>query len=74
MNFSIEHFAVPAGDPMSLQDGHAKTLDAKVVFDNGQTPPKFPVGLPGGVMLEIRSEMIGVESSRQDPAALFKRV
>jgi catechol 2,3-dioxygenase-like lactoylglutathione lyase family enzyme len=53
MNFSLEHLGLPARDPNALKDWYAKTLDAKVVFDNRQTPPMFLLSVPGGMMIEI---------------------
>jgi glyoxylase I family protein len=54
MNFAIEHLGLPARDPRTLRDWYVKTLGAKVVFDNGQTPPTFLLTLPaGGMMIEI---------------------
>jgi glyoxylase I family protein len=53
MTFSLEHLGLPARDPIALKDWYVKTLDAKVVFHNGQTPPMFLLTLPGGMMIEI---------------------
>jgi glyoxylase I family protein len=53
MNFSLEHLGLPARDPDALKDWYVKTLDAKVVFHNGQTPPMFLLSLPDGMMIEI---------------------
>jgi glyoxylase I family protein len=49
----VEHLGLPARDPAALKDWYAQMLGAKVVFDNGQTPPAFLLALPGGVMIEI---------------------
>ena len=53
MNFSVEHFGLPARDPAALKDWYARILGVKVVFSNNHTPPAFLLALPGGVMLEI---------------------
>jgi glyoxylase I family protein len=53
MNFSPEHLGLPARDPKILKDWYVKTLGARQVFDNGQTPPMFLIQLPGGLMIEI---------------------
>jgi catechol 2,3-dioxygenase-like lactoylglutathione lyase family enzyme len=53
MNFIVEHLGLPARDPGALKSWYVYTLDAKVVFENGQTPPAFFLSLPGGLMLEI---------------------
>ncbi len=53
MNFSLEHLGLPARDPAALKDWYVKTLDAKVRFTNGQTPPMFLLSVPGGILIEI---------------------
>jgi catechol 2,3-dioxygenase-like lactoylglutathione lyase family enzyme len=58
MNFTVEHLGLAAHNPVTLKDWYVKTLDAKVVFDNGETPPAFFLSLPGGLLLEIyRSDL-----------------
>jgi glyoxylase I family protein len=64
MNISIEHLGLPARDPIVLRDWYVKTLGAKVVFDNGQTPPMFLLSVSGGVMIEIYgSEAVSKETA-----------
>jgi glyoxylase I family protein len=53
MNFIAEHLGVAARNTVTLKDWYLRVLDAKVVFDNGQTPPAFFLSLPGGLLLEI---------------------
>ena len=53
MTFFIEHLGLSARDPRALKDWYVKVLNAKLVFDNGQTPPMFLLSLPGGIMIEI---------------------
>jgi catechol 2,3-dioxygenase-like lactoylglutathione lyase family enzyme len=53
MKFTIEHIGLPALDPTALKDWYINVLDAKLVFENGQTPPAYFLALPGGVMIEI---------------------
>jgi glyoxylase I family protein len=53
MNYSVEHIAVPATDPVALKDWYVRVLDARPVWDNGQSPPTYLIALPGGVWLEI---------------------
>jgi len=52
MNFSIEHIAVPAADPVALKNWYVLVLNARVIWDKGQSPPAFLISL-GGVWLEI---------------------
>jgi glyoxylase I family protein len=53
MNFLLEHIGLPARDPAAMNNWYVRVLGAKVVFDNGQTPPTFLLALPGGLMIEI---------------------
>ncbi|MEO5803687.1 MAG: VOC family protein [Verrucomicrobiota bacterium] len=53
MKFAIEHLGLPARDPTALKNWYEKTLDAKLIFENGQTPPAYFLQLGGGLMLEI---------------------
>jgi glyoxylase I family protein len=53
MNFSIEHLAIPAADPVGLKNWYERVLGARVVWDNGQKPATFIIALAGGAWLEI---------------------
>ncbi len=53
MNFTVEHLGLPARNPVALKDWYLRVLGAKLVFENGETPPAFFLSLPGGLMLEI---------------------
>src|SRR5579863_5880939 len=53
MKFAAEHLGLPARDPAALKDWYVKTLGAELIYDNGQTPPAFFLGLADGLMLEI---------------------
>jgi glyoxylase I family protein len=53
MKFSVEHLGLPSRDPTALKNWYEKTLDAKLIFANGQTPPAYFLQLAGGLMLEI---------------------
>jgi glyoxylase I family protein len=63
MNFTVEHLGLPAQNPVALKDWYVKTLDANVVFENGQTPPAFFLALPGGFMLEIYQSDMTLEET-----------
>jgi glyoxylase I family protein len=52
MNFSVEHIAIPAANPVALKNWYERVLDAKLVFDNGQNPPAYLVSL-GNLWIEI---------------------
>lgn len=53
MKFSAEHFGLPSRDPAALKTWYERVLGAKLIFENGQTPPAFFVELPGGLMIEF---------------------
>jgi len=53
MNFTVEHLGLAAREPVALKDWYVRMFGAKLVFDNGQTPPGFLLVMPGGFMLEI---------------------
>jgi len=53
MKYSVEHLGLPALDPAALKTWYVDVLDAKLVFDNGQTPASYLLALPGGWMIEI---------------------
>jgi glyoxylase I family protein len=52
MNFSIEHIAIPAADPVALKNWYERVLGAKPVWGNGQNPPTFLIAL-ANVWFEI---------------------
>jgi catechol 2,3-dioxygenase-like lactoylglutathione lyase family enzyme len=53
MKFSVEHLGLPSRDPTALKNWYEHALGAKLIFDNGQTPPAYFIQLGGGLMLEI---------------------
>ncbi len=53
VKFIAEHLGLPARNPRILKDWYVRVLGAKLIFDNGETPPAYFVALPGGLMLEI---------------------
>ena len=53
MNLSLEHIAIPATDVVALKNWYVRMLGARVVYDNGQSPPTFLLALPGGGGFEI---------------------
>lgn len=52
MNFSVEHIAVPANDPVALKNWYARVLDARLIWEKKENPPAFLIAL-GNVWLEI---------------------
>jgi glyoxylase I family protein len=55
MNYTVEHLGLPSLNPAELKDWYVRTLDAELVFDNGQQPPAYFLRLGGGLMIEIYS-------------------
>jgi glyoxylase I family protein len=52
MNFQLEHIGIPAKDSVALKNWYQQTLNARHLWDNGQTPPTSLLAL-GDVWLEI---------------------
>jgi glyoxylase I family protein len=52
MNFSVEHVAIPAANPAELKNWYEQVLGAKLVWENGQSPPTCLISL-GNVWFEI---------------------
>ena len=53
INFSVEHIGLPARNTVALKDWYVRALDARLRFENGQTPPAFFLTIGDGLMLEI---------------------
>ena len=53
MKFSVEHLGLPSRDPTALKNWYESVLGAKLIYENGQTPPAYFLQLGGGLMLEI---------------------
>ncbi len=74
MNFSIEHLGLPARDPVVTQDWYVRTLDGKMIFTDGKTPPCFFVQLPGGVSLEIYQANSSLKETADNKLAGFRHL
>ena len=53
MRFAMEHVGLASLDPAALVRWYVGKLHARVIFENGHTPPAFLVELPGGALIEI---------------------
>ena len=53
MRFAVEHIGLAARDPNALKDWYVHVLEARLIFENGETPPAFVLELSGGLLLEI---------------------
>lgn len=59
--FSLEHVGLAARDTTALKDWYVRSLGARVVFTNAETPPAYIIELPGGVWVEIYQGNYGVK-------------
>lgn len=53
MKIALEHIGLPATDPVALKNWYERVLDARTIWDSGETPPAYLVAFPGGGWLEI---------------------
>jgi glyoxylase I family protein len=53
--FSLEHIGLAAKDTIALQAWYVRTLGARVIFQNTDSPPAYFLELPGGAWIEIYS-------------------
>jgi glyoxylase I family protein len=74
MNISIEHIAIPSPDPVALRKWYERVLGARLVYDNGQTPPTCLIGLPGGGWFEIYASEALPENRGNNKMAGFRHI
>ena len=74
MNIAIEHIAIPAADVVALKKWYEHTLGARVVFDNGQTPPTLLIALPGGGWFEIYAAEKSLPERGNNKLAGFRHI
>jgi len=73
MNFSIEHIAVPAADPVALKNWYERVLGARELFNNGQNPPACLISL-GNVWLEIYAAEVPLPGRGNNQLAGFRHL
>jgi glyoxylase I family protein len=73
MNFSIEHIAVPAADPVALKTWYERVLGAREIFYNGQNPPACLISL-GHVWLEIYAAEVPLPGRGNNQLAGFRHL
>lgn len=66
MKFSLEHIGLPARDSAALAAWYEKTLGARRLWDNGQTPPTSLLALGDGAWLEIYPAQPGENPGRDN--------
>ena len=74
VNISIEHIAIPSPDPIGLKTWYERVLGAREIFNNGQQPPTFLIGLPGGGWFEIYAADGEPENRRNNKLAGFRHI
>lgn len=73
MDFSLEHIAVPATDPVALKNWYERALGGNVVFDNDQQPPTYLVTLKN-VWLEIYAANKSLPDTADNKLAGFRHL
>lgn len=73
MNFSIEHIAIPADDPVALKNWYERALGAREIFNNGQNPPACLISL-GNVWLEIYAAEVPLPGRGNNHLAGFRHL
>ncbi len=73
MKISVEHIAIPAGNPVALKQWYERVLGATPVFDNGQTPPTCLMAL-ANVWLEIYAAESSTPATHNNKLAGFRHL
>jgi len=66
MKISLEHVGLPAADATALRNWYERVLGARLLWDNGQTPPTCLLALGDGAWLEIYPANAETNSTRAD--------
>ena len=74
MNLSLEHIAIPATNPIALKKWYERVLGARLIWDNGQTPPVCLIELPGGAWLEIYATDLPLADRGNNKLAGFRHL
>ena len=74
MNFSLEHIAIPATNPVALKKWYERVLGARPIWDNGQNPPVCLIELPGGAWLEIYATDLPLADRGNNKLAGFRHL
>jgi catechol 2,3-dioxygenase-like lactoylglutathione lyase family enzyme len=73
VNFSVEHIALPAADPVALKNWYERVLGAKPVWENGQNPPTCLISL-GSVWFEIYAAEKSLPDTANNKLAGFRHL
>jgi len=74
MNIALEHIAIPSPHPAALKNWYERVLDAREIFNNGQTPPTLLMALSGGGWIEIYAAEGAPENRGDNKLAGFRHV
>jgi glyoxylase I family protein len=74
MKLLAEHLGLPAQNPAALKDWYVNILGAKVIFDNGKTPPAYFLTLGGGLMLEIYQANAALQETADNSLAGWRHL
>jgi len=74
MKFIAEHLGLPAQNPTALKDWYVRVLGAKLIFENGQTPPAYFVALSGTLMVEIYQAESALNETANNSLAGWRHV
>jgi len=66
MKISLEHVGLPAADATALSGWYERVLGARLLWNNGQTPPTSLLAVGDGAWLEIYPANPEVNSTRGD--------
>ena len=73
MNFSVEHIAIPATDPVALRNWYERVLGAQPVWDNKQSPAACLLAL-SNVWLEIYAAEAPLAERGNNKLAGFRHI
>ena len=73
MNFSVEHIAIPAANPVALKNWYERVLGAKPVWDNGGNPLVCLISL-GNVWFEIYAAEKSLPDTANNKLAGFRHL
>jgi catechol 2,3-dioxygenase-like lactoylglutathione lyase family enzyme len=74
MKISVEHIGLPARNPSALKDWYVDALGAKVIHDNGQSPPAYLLAWAGGSMVEIYQSVSAIKETGDNMLAGWRHL
>ena len=74
MNIAFEHIAIPSPNPVALKSWYERVLEAREIFNNGQSPPTCLIALPNGGWFEIYAAEGAPENRGNNKLAGFRHI